>query len=68
MFKALVFNTENDSLYNETVPRYVSYKIRMDVDRVDSTRKFKVTDRYDECVAFVASFPCHVFIIVSMYF
>jgi len=44
VFEALVFNT--DRMDNETIPRYVSYKIRMDIDRVDSTAKFKVTDRY----------------------
>jgi len=51
VFEALVFNTGNGDVDNETIPRYVSYKIRMDVDRVDSTTKFKVTDRCVECVA-----------------
>ena len=45
VFVALDFTVENGDLSNETIPRYVSYKIRMDVDRVDSTRKFKVTDK-----------------------
>ena len=47
VLEALVFNT--DSMGNETIPRYVSYKIRMDIDRVDSTTKFKVTDRCVHC-------------------
>ena len=51
MFEALVFNTGNSDDDNQTIPRYVSYKIRMDVDRVDSTSKFQVTDR---CVEYVA--------------
>jgi len=50
VFEALVFNAGNGDVDTEDVPRYVSYKIRMDVDRVDSTRKFKVTDKYVKCV------------------
>ena len=51
MFEALFFNTGSGDCDNETIPRYVSYKIRMDVDRVDSTNKFKVIDRCVECTA-----------------
>ena len=50
MFEALVFSAGNGDVDTEAIPRYVSYKIRMDVDRVDSTRKFKVTDRFVKCV------------------
>jgi len=53
VFEALVFDT--DSMGNETVPRYVSYKVRMDIDRVDSTTKFKVTRRYVHHAACVSS-------------
>jgi len=28
------------------LPTYISYKIRMDTDRVDSTLKFRVMDRF----------------------
>jgi len=45
VFAALFFNTGDADVDNETIPSYVSYKIRMDIDRVDSTSKFKVTDR-----------------------
>lgn len=51
-FTALVFDSEfgSQSSLKSAVnisdfPSYVSYKIRMDIDRVDSTYKFKVTDR-----------------------
>ena len=50
MFEALVFSAGNGDVDNEAIPRYVSYKIRMDIDRVDSTTKFKVHDRFVKCV------------------
>ena len=53
VFEALVFSVDEDSLNNETIPRYVSYKIRMDIDRVDSTRKYKVKDRCVNCAAYI---------------
>jgi len=66
VFAALVFNT--DSADNETIPRYVSYKIRMDIDRVDSTTKFKVTDRCAFTVLWVCVCSvCFLFLISSLY-
>jgi len=44
---ALVFDEGNGALQNGSdLPPYISYKIRMDIDRVDSTYKYKVTDRW----------------------
>ena len=67
MFEALVFNTENDDMDSETIPRYVSYKIRMDISRVDSTNKFKVKDR---CVSLcmLLFLCCFIHIIISCVF
>jgi len=64
VFEALVFNA--DSMDNETIPRYVSYKIRMDIDRVDSTTKFTVTDRCVHCDVCVCCLS-FVFFILSLY-
>lgn len=33
---------------NHSVPGNVTFKIRMDVDMVDNTKNFKVTDRCDD--------------------
>jgi len=60
MFEALVFETENGDLDDENIPKNVLYKIRMDTGRVDSTIKFKVTDRSADCVK--SSF---IFIVIS---
>jgi len=65
VFVALDFTVENGDLSNETIPRYVSYKIRMDVDRVDSTRKFKVTDKWVENTVCLLSFFHSLTLIVS---
>jgi len=50
VYTALVFST--DSFINDSVPSYLSYKIRMDMDRVDTTDKFKVTDRFVQLIRY----------------
>ena len=67
VFEALVFNTENGDMDSETIPKYVSYKIRMDISRVDSTNKFKVKDR-SVSLHMLLFFCCFIHIVISCVF
>ena len=49
LWAGLVFETGEKSSLNSSdsrMPSHITFKIRMDSDRVDSTRKLKVTDKY----------------------
>jgi len=49
LWAAIVFNISKETSLNykgQQFPTFISYKIRMDTDRVDSTQKFKVVDRF----------------------
>lgn len=45
VFTAVIFEVDANNT-DDTIPAHISYKIRMDMSKVDTTSGFKVVDRF----------------------